>query len=183
MTALHSAPDDLVLVGHISGAFGLQGWVKIRPYSTNADALQDAPLYWLELPAGKGMQEVKRLSSKIQGEDVVARLAGVEDRTAAEALKGSVVKISKALFPALPDGEFYWIDLIGLQVENLQGEQLGVVRAMMDNGAQAILRVAAPEIAEDDLIKHERLIPFVDHFVKEVDQQSKRIVVDWGSDF
>ena len=94
------------------------------------------------------MQDVKRLSSKIQGEDVVARLAGVEDRTAAEALKGSVVKISKALFPALPDGEFYWIDLIGLQVENLQGEQLGVVRAMMDNGAQAILRVAAPEIAD-----------------------------------
>jgi len=180
---LHSAPEDLVLVGHVSGAFGLQGWVKIRPYSMNADALLDAPLYWLELPAGKGMQEVKRLSSKIHGEDVVARLSDVPDRTAAEALKGSVVKISRALFPVLPEGEFYWVDLLGLSVENLQGEQLGVVRGMMDNGAQSILRVAAADIAEDDLIKHERLIPFVDHFVKEVDQQGKRIVVDWGSDF
>ena len=125
----------------VSGAFGLQGWVKIRPYSMNADALLDAPLYWLELPSGKGTQEVKRLSSKIHGEDVVARLSDVPDRTAAEALKGSVVKISRALFPVLPEGEFYWVDLLDLSVENLQGEQLGVVRGMMDNGAQSILRV------------------------------------------
>lgn len=183
MAELHIAPDDLVLVGHISGAFGLHGWVKIRPYSMNADALQDAPIYWLELPAGQGAREVKRLSAKIHGEDIVARLDEVADRDAAEALKGSVVKISRALFPVLPEGEFYWVDLIGLTVQNQQGEVLGVVRAMMDNGAQSILRVAAPEIPEDDLVKHERLIPFVDHFVKNVDQANKTITVDWGLDF
>jgi 16S rRNA processing protein RimM len=182
-SAIQSAPEDLVLVGHISGAFGLQGWVKIRPYSSNADALLDAPVFWLEAPNNAGQREVKRLSSKIHGEDIVARLGEVDDRNAAEALKGTVVKVSRALFPALPDGEFYWVDLLGLSVENLEGEQLGVVRAMMDNGAQSILRVAGAEVPEAELIKHERLIPFVDQFVKEVDQQAKKIVVDWGSDF
>ncbi len=177
-----SAPEDLVLVGYVSGAFGLQGWVKIRPYSSTADALLEAPLFWLET-AGQSGREVKRMSSKVHGEDIVARLSDVEDRNAAEALKGTVVKISRALFPALPEGEFYWVDLLGLTVQNLAGESLGVVRAMMDNGAQSILRVAQADVPETELLKHEHLIPFVDHFVKEVNQTTKTIVVDWGSDY
>jgi len=187
VSANQSAPDDLVIVGYVSGAFGLQGWVKIRPYSTTADALLEAPLFWLESVAQAGvapnLREVKRLSSKIHGEDVVARLDEVPDRTAAEALKGTVVKVSRQAFPALEQDEFYWVDLIGLAVQNLQGEDLGVVRAMMDNGAQSILRVAASDVPEAELMKHERLIPFVDHFVKEVDREAKKIVVDWGSDY
>ncbi|MFC3178792.1 ribosome maturation factor RimM [Undibacterium amnicola] len=187
VSANQSAPDDLVIVGYVSGAFGLQGWVKIRPYSSTADALLDAPLFWLESAAQAGvaptLRQVKRLSSKIHGEDVVARLDEVPDRTAAEALKGTVVKVSRQAFPALEQDEFYWVDLIGLTVQNLQGEDLGVVRAMMDNGAQSILRVAASDVPEAELMKHERLIPFVDHFVKEVDREAKKIVVDWGSDY
>ncbi|WP_222612355.1 ribosome maturation factor RimM [Undibacterium flavidum] len=187
VSANQSAPDDLVIVGYVSGAFGLQGWVKIRPYSSTADALLDAPLFWLESAAQAGvaptLRQVKRLSSKIHGEDVVARLDEVPDRTAAEALKGTVVKVSRQEFPALEQDEFYWVDLIGLAVQNLQGEDLGVVRAMMDNGAQSILRVAASDVPEAELMKHERLIPFVDHFVKEVDREANKIVVDWGSDY
>jgi 16S rRNA processing protein RimM len=187
VSANQSAPDDLVIVGYVSGAFGLQGWVKIRPYSTTADALLEAPLFWLESAAQAGvapnLREVKRLSSKIHGEDVVARLDEVPDRTAAEALKGAVVKVSRQAFPALEQDEFYWLDLIGLAVQNLQGEYLGVVHAMMDNGAQSILRVAASDVPDAELMKHERLIPFVDHFVKEVDREAKKIVVDWGSDY
>ena len=72
---------------------------------------------------------------------------------------------------------------VGLQVENLQGESLGVVRDLMDNGAHPILRVAAADIPEVDLQKHERLIPFVEHFVKEVNQEARKIQVDWGSDY
>jgi 16S rRNA processing protein RimM len=187
VSANQSAPDDLVIVGYVSGAFGLQGWVKIRPYSSTADALLEAPLFWLESAPQAGvapnLREVKRLSSKIHGEDVVARLDEVPDRTAAEALKGTVVKVSRQAFPALEQDEFYWVDLIGLAVHNLQGEDLGVVRALMDNGAQSILRVAASDVPEAELMKHERLIPFVDHFVKEVDREAKKIVVDWGSDY
>ena len=178
-----TAPDDLVLVGYVSGAFGLQGWVKIRPYSMTADALLAAQNIWIEGPQSLGLRSMKRLESKIHGEDIVARLDGVLDRNAAEAVKGAVLKVCRQDFPALPSDEFYWIDLIGLAVENLQGENLGVVRDMMDNGAQSILRVAPVDMPDLDLIKHERLIPFVDHFVKEVNQETRKIVVDWGIDF
>ena len=178
-----SAPEDLVLVGYVSGAFGLQGWVKVRPYSSTADALLSAKTWWLENAQQPETRDVDRLECKIHGEDVVARLVGVADRNAAEALKGTTVKISRKHFPVLPDGEFYWLDLIGLAVENLQGESLGQVRDLMDNGAHPILRVAAADVPESELAKHERLIPFVESFVKEVDQAAGKVTVDWGLDY
>ncbi|MCX7219878.1 MAG: ribosome maturation factor RimM [Burkholderiales bacterium] len=178
-----SAPEDLVLVGYISGAFGLQGWVKVRPYSSTADAVLSAKTWWLESPQQPQLRDIQRLECKIHGEDVVARLSGVADRNAAEALKGTTVKISRSHFPVLPEGEFYWLDLIGLSVENLQGESLGVVRDLMDNGAHPILRVAQVDVPESELAKHERLIPFVDNFVKDVDQVARKVTVDWGLDY
>jgi 16S rRNA processing protein RimM len=103
-------------------------------------------------------------------------------RDAAEALKGAAVSIPRSEFPALPDNEFYWSDLIGLDVVNLQGEALGQVTDMMHNGAQSILRITpVPDAAVDKA--PERLIPFVDQFVKTVDQAGKKITVDWGLDY
>lgn len=183
MLVKDDAPQDLVLVGYISGAFGLQGWVKVKPYSATADALLSAKYWWLESAHQSGIHSIQRLSSKIHGDEVVARLSGVDDRNAAESLKGTVVKISRADFPALPEGEFYWQDLIGCRVVNVQNEPLGVVRDLMDNGAHPILRIANANVADADLSKHERLIPFVEHFVKDVMLESKTIVVDWGLDF
>lgn len=108
---------------------------------------------------------------------------GVAGRDAAEALKGAVVQISRRHFPMLPDDEFYWLDLIGLEVENLQGERLGVVKDLMDNGAHPILRVAALENQGSEKAQQEQLIPFVDQFVRTIDQQAKKITVDWGLDY
>jgi len=172
-------PDDLVLVGHITGAYGLQGWVRIRPYSADADALLHAKTWWLDKPA---MRDVDVMEAKQHGGDTVARLVGVADRDAAEALKGATVHISRRYFPALADGEFYWIDLIGLAVENLQGESLGQVLDMMDNGAHPILRVTPP-VEPEQKPAPEMLIPYVDQFVKTVDLAGKKIIVDWGRDY
>lgn len=174
-----AVPDDLVLVGHVSGAYGIQGWVRIKPYSADADALLHAKTWWLDKPA---LRDVDVMQAKVHGEDVVARLMGVADRNAAEALKGTVVQIRRSHFPALADGEFYWVDLIGLLVENLQGEVLGIVADLMDYGAHPILRVQAQSTSETEEPK-EWLIPFVDQFVKTVDQAEKKITVDWGLDF
>lgn len=172
-------PDDLVLVGHVAGAYGIQGWVRIRPYSAEADALLHAKTWWLDKPV---LRDVDMLQARKQGEDVVAQLMGVADRNAAEALKGATVQVRRSHFPPLDNDEFYWVDLIGLAVENLEGESLGTVADLMDNGAHPILRVQAPKLNEADRPR-EWLIPFVDSFVKTVDQQQKKITVDWGLDF
>jgi 16S rRNA processing protein RimM len=177
-------PEDLVLVGYVSGAYGLQGWVRIKPYSSDADALLNAKTWWLGNPeVREKLRDVEMMQSKLHSGDVVAQLLGVAGRDAAEALKGAAVQISRSYFPALSDGEFYWVDLIGLEVENLQGERLGSVKDMMDNGAHPILRVIAPELPGLGKEPQEFLIPFVDQFVKTVDQTAKRITVDWGLDY
>lgn len=175
-------PDDLILVGHVTGAYGLKGWVRISPYSADADALLAARHWWMDRPA---MHDIEVMQSKMHGDDVVAQLVGVAQREAAEALKGSAVHIRRSHFPALSDDEFYWVDLIGMQVENLEGEQFGTVVDLMDNGAHPILRVGAalsPDAAPGTKVS-EILIPFVEQFVRSVDQQARRIVVDWSRDF
>jgi len=168
-------PEDLVLVGHIAGAYGLKGWVRVRPYSSEADALLHAKTWWLDKPE---LRDVERMQAREHSGDVVAQLMGVADRDAAEALKGAAVQVSRSHFPALDDNEFYWVDLIGMTVENLQGESLGAVKDMMDNGAHPILRVQpADEKAQ------EMLIPFVDRFVIKVDRDARKITADWGFDY
>jgi len=175
-----AVPEDLVLVGHVTGAYGIKGWVKIRPYSSDADALLYAKTWWLDKPA---LQDVEAMQAKVHGDDVVAQLMGVADRSAAEALKGAAVHVRRSHFPPLSTDEYYWIDLIGLAVENLQGEGLGTVADLMDNGAHPILRVVATSPLPGADKPKEWLIPFVDQFVKTVDQQGKKITVDWGLDF
>ncbi len=177
-------PQDLVLVGYVSGAYGLNGWIRIKPYASDADALLAAKTWWLDKPA---LHDVDMMQAKMHSGDVVAQLMGVAGRESAEALRGTAVHVSRAHFPALSDDEFYWVDLIGLTVENLEGELLGQVADMMDNGAHPILRVsraaAMPEGAASVAPPGEILIPFVDRFVRSVDQQTKKIVVDWGLDY
>jgi 16S rRNA processing protein RimM len=174
-----AVPPDLVLVGHIIGAYGIRGWVRIRPYSSDADALLHTRTWWLDKPE---LRDVEKMEAKHHGGDIVAHLMGVEDREVAEGLKGAAVQVSRSQFPSLQDDEFYWVDLIGLDVETMQGERLGTVRDMMDNGAHPILQVAEDaQQREEKPLEH--LIPFVDRFVKTVDRAAKKIVVDWGLDY
>ena len=157
------------------GAYGVQGWVRVRPYSVQADALRSIKTWWLDKPE---LHDVDRLQVKMHGGDVLAQLQGVVGRDQAEALKGTVVSVSRSRFPPLDDGEYYWSDLIGLSVENLQGEVLGQVADLIDNGAHPVLRVVS-----STLEPFERLIPFVSHFVPQVDLALKKISVDWGLDY
>lgn len=160
------------------GAYGVQGWVRVRPYSVQADALQSIKTWWLDRPGMPELHDVDRLQVKMHGGDVLAQLQGVVGRDQAEALKGTVVSVSRSRFPPLDDGEYYWSDLIGLTVENLQGELLGQVTDLIDNGAHPVLRVVNPALEPA-----ERLIPFVSHFVPNVDLAAKKISVDWGLDY
>ena len=172
-------PDDLVLVGYVSGAYGIHGWVRIKPYSSDGDALLAAKTWWLDKP---DMHDVEMMQSKLHGGEVVASLMGVAGRDAAEALKGATVHVRRSHFPALDNDEFYWVDLIGLAVVNERGESLGVVSDLIDNGAHPILRVEQPA-ADAQKPAPELLIPFVDQFVKTVDQAARLITVDWEADY
>ncbi|NMM27933.1 MAG: ribosome maturation factor RimM [Glaciimonas sp.] len=173
-------PADLVLVGYVSGAYGIHGWVRIRPYSADADALLNAKKWWFDRP---DVHRVDVIQAKLHVDDVVAQLVGVSGRDAAEALKGTAIQISRSHFPALADGEFYWVDLIGLDVSDLGGAPLGIVQDLMSTGAHPILRVAVVDLQIKDKPVRELLIPFVDQFVKTVDLQARKITVDWSLDY
>ena len=174
------APDDLTQVGYVSGAYGIAGAIRVTPFSVDADALLNVKTWWLDKP---GLRSVTVRTAKMHGGDVVATLVGMPGRDAAEALKGAAVHVSRAQFPSLEEDEYYWTDLIGMDVVNLQGEALGKVIDMMSNGAQSILRIEpVPDPATSDKAP-ERLVPFVDQFVKTVDLKARQITLDWGLDF
>ncbi len=181
-----NVPDDLVQVGYVSGAYGVAGWVRVKPFSDDADALLSIKTWWFDKPA---LHEADVKQVKEHGGDVVAQLAGVIGRDAAEALKGAAVQVPRSRFPSLSEDEFYWSDLIGLEVKNLQGEALGRVSDMMSNGPQSILRIAAVDATEAEAgadateTAPERLIPFVEQYVIKVDKAANTITVDWGLDY
>jgi len=177
-----AVPDDLIQVGHITGAYGLRGGVRVTPYSMDADALLSVKTWWIDKPS---LRTVQVRNAKYHSGDVTATLVEVTDREAAEALKGATVQVSRSDFPELPEDEYYWTDLIGLDTVNLQGEALGKVSDMMHNGAQSILRITpVPDPnAAPDAKAPERLVPFVDQYVKTVDLQAKVITLDWGLDY
>ena len=186
-------PDDLTQVGYVSGAFGIVGAVRVTPFSTDADALLNVKTWWLDKPA---LRPVTVRTAKMHGGDVVATLVDMRDRDAAEALKGASVQVSRREFPELPEDEYYWTDLIGMDAVNLEGEALGKVTDMMHNGAQSILRITPladpaagdpaagdPAAGDPAAPAPERLVPFVEQFVKTVDLEAKKITLDWGLDY
>jgi 16S rRNA processing protein RimM len=175
-------PDDLIQVGYITGAYGLRGGVRVTPHSMDADALLSVKTWWLDKPS---LRAVQVRNAKYHSGDVTATLVDMTDRESAEALKGATVQVSRADFPELPEDEYYWTDLIGLDAVNLQGESLGTVTDMMHNGAQSILRITpVPDpSAAPDAKAPERLVPFVDQYVKTVDLQARLITLDWGLDY
>jgi 16S rRNA processing protein RimM len=183
MAQTMSPPSDLILVGHILDAQGIRGLVKIKPYSKDPGALFSAPHVWLVKPpemAASSRPYIVKTAKEHSGHMLLA-LDGISDRDQALVLKGSEVYVSRADFPDEDPGSFYWVDLIGLPVQNLEGQSLGVVAELMDNGAQSILCVRTAEQKED------RLIPFIDSVIqtvnKNADDPDRKIIVDWQLDW
>lgn len=177
-----SFPVDAVEVGAVIDSYGLKGWVKVAPHAQGGRALLSAKRWWLV--KGRERQSAVRIAAKVHGDSVVGQLSGVADRDAALLLRGSRIYVSRAEFPAPEADEYYWVDLMGLDVANEAGVELGKVADLIDNGAQSVLRVEYPSTGKDGKpVTGERLIPFVGVFVKTVDLAAKRIVVDWEADY
>lgn len=180
-----SWPADVVEVGKIVDAYGLKGWVKVAAHADaghGGDALLSAKRWWLM--QGHERKSAPSLQAKTHSDSVVAQLGGVADRDAALAMRGTRIYISRSEFPALEADEFYWVDLLGLDVVNVAGVHLGKVADMIDNGAHSVLRIEYPATDKSGKpVTGERLIPFVGVFVKTVDQTAKQITVDWEADY
>ncbi len=166
-----------ILVGHVRGPFGIQGWIDVWPYSADPVGLLTAKTWWSEESGGVALvvEQVRR-----QGDHLVAAVEQVSSRNQAELLKSRKLWIDASVLPEPQDGEFYWIDLIGCEVVNLTGQSLGWVAEVMDNGAHGVLVVRKPGQQE---VLREYLIPFVEVFVKQVDLSGRHIQVDWQEDF
>ncbi|HZV93643.1 MAG TPA: ribosome maturation factor RimM, partial [Caldimonas sp.] len=129
-------------------------------------------------------------AARPHGEAIVAAARGIDDRDGVDVLRGARIFLPRADFPAAGPDEFYWADLVGMTVINRDGESLGEVIGLLDNGAQSLLRVepraaaaAGPDTGAARATSTERLIPFVAAFIDEVDLAGRRIVVDWGLDY
>ena len=185
-------PDDAIEVGRVLGAWGIKGGIRVQPFSKDPEALLSAKRWFIRPPEGLGAKlgvlsfppSLRVTHSKVHGDSVVATAQQLPDRNAAEAMQGARIFISRSNFPSAGDGEFYWIDLIGLAVVNRQGEALGTVTDLIDTGAHSVLRLRRPDAVEGaSLEASERLIPFVAAFIDDVSLSERRITVDWGLDF
>lgn len=177
-------PPDAVEVGRIGEAWGVQGWFKVHAHSTAPQALFSCRRWLLQPPtrgarrfSGTALLRVRECRE--HGDLLVVRADGVTDRSQAEALRGARVFVPRSSFPTPADGEYYWVDLLGLAVFNREGLPLGTVADLMSTGPQTVL------VLRDDAVNPpaERLIPFVDAYVDAVDLVGRRITVDWQPDY
>jgi 16S rRNA processing protein RimM len=164
--------DDLICVGHILGSQGIKGWVRVFSNTSPRENIVSYSPWFIEQG---NVQKATTVQGRLQGKNVLARLEGVEDRTQADELTGCRIFINSQQLPRLEAGEYYWSDLVGLAVETVQGEPLGVIASMMETGADDVMVLSG---------ERERLIPFViDQIVREVDLDSQRLVVDWSPEY
>lgn len=171
----HGSSDKLIEMGRISAPFGIKGWVKIQPFvADGAASLKNYPI-WHVGHAVTGWQEAMVEATEVHGPHLVAKLSGVADRDAAALLKGRVVAVPRKAFPVAAEGEYYWADLVGLQVRDSEGRSFGTVSGMIETGANDVMVTMLDEV--------ERLIPFISSVIKRVDLAAGVIEVDWGLDY
>lgn len=146
------ANPDLLALGHISGAHGIRGQVLIKSY---AKAPEDIAAYG-PLRDEKGERTFTITRTRITSKGVVASLAGIEDRNAAEALKGVVLSIARENLPDPEEDEWYHADLIGLDVRDGENVSIGRVLAVQDFGAGDLVEVRLDGVRDTVLVPFTR---------------------------
>ena len=165
--------DPYVTVGRISGVFGLRGWVKVFSDTDPRDHIVQFDPWYVRI--GGQWREMRIADGHAQGKGVVALLDGIDDRDAASALVGADIAVRREQLPELAQGEYYWSDLIGLNVVTVDGVELGTVDRLMETGANDVLVVKG---------ERERLIPYLPgQVITEVDLENGLLRVDWDPEF
>jgi 16S rRNA processing protein RimM len=185
----NSAKSNMVVMGRVVAPYGVFGWLKIVPDTEAFDGLFDYDAWWL----GKGddWREMVVETAKTHNDVLVVKLKGVDDRDAALACKGKQIAVPREQLPEAEEDEYYWSDLIGIRVKNKQDVDFGLIVDVFETGANDVIAVRADAVkqeasADKALAKEkpqERLLPFIDSVVLEVDIAAKTMLVDWDADF
>lgn len=162
-----------IVVGEIVGPYGVRGWVKVHSHTSPPEnILKYSP--WLVADGG-GAKPYRVLSGRLHGNIIVAQLEGVADRDQSASLRRCTISVPRGQFPPLQPGEYYWTDLVGLDVRTVDGVSLGTITDMIETGANDVMEVQGTR---------QRLIPFViGQFVKDVRLSEGVVIVDWDPDF
>jgi len=172
---MSTASEQLVLMGRITGYYGIKGWVKVFSDTSPRDAIMNYR-FW-QLKGVEGWQTVEIENGRMQGKGVIVKVVGYDDRDQSAALIGSDIAVDRDLLPKLSEDEFYWADLNGLDVYNAEGIHFGKVDHLFETGANDVICVKGKG-------KSERLIPWIKgRVVMKVDLENSRIDVDWDADF
>jgi len=164
-----------VPVGRIVGVFGVRGEVKLESWTEPRERIFDYQPWQLASAPGE-MDTVDEVRGRKQGKGLVASLPGVDDRDRAAALVGTDILVDRDQLPPPGEGAYYWADLESLEVVTVEGVPLGRVSHLVATGANDVLVVRGG--------KKEHLLPFVmERYVREVDMEAGRIIVDWDPDF
>lgn len=172
-----STCDELITIGAITSAYGIKGWVKIKPFTQPIDNFLN--YQQCVLKSQQGEHAAKVLQAKVHGNMIIAQLEGVDDRDAAQLLAKTEVAVPKACLPSLAQDEFYWHELQGLQVY-VENKLIGVVAYLLETGSNDVLVVQSCEGSIDDT---ERLLPYRPECILTVDLDKKRIDAEWDLDF
>lgn len=173
---------DRIAVGRLVGVFGVKGWIKVKSNTEPPENIVNYSPWWLKTPHGLKQVEIDDYSHRPQG--LIVHIKNLDDRDEAIALGKAVIEIDRAQLSELEPGEFYWHQLIGLEVVTVFGgvrQVLGEVKDLLETGANDVLVVTATGNSIDD---RERLVPYLpDQFVTSVDLSAGVMDVDWDPEF
>ena len=172
------AAEEMIVLGKIVSVNGIRGEVKLYSFTDPLDNLLDYRRWTLK--RGTEVRQAELVSGRVQGNVLVAKLKGLDDREVARTYADFEILVPRSELPELDDGEFYWSQLEGLKVIDLNGQLFGILDHMLETGANDVMVVKPCAGSLDD---RERLLPYTDQCVQSVDLEAGEIRVDWDADF
>lgn len=172
--------SDTVVLGKVGASYGVKGWFKVTSYTETLEGIFDySP--WLLLQGGT-LKEYEVEQWKPHSKSLVAKLIGIDDRDAAEAIKNLEISVNQMVLPELEGDDFYWRELVGMSVVNDKGYDFGKVDQMFETGSNDVMVVKAN--MNDAFGQKQRMIPYLyEQVVLDVDREAKLITVDWDPGF
>jgi 16S rRNA processing protein RimM len=171
--------EDFVVLGKVSSVYGVKGWVKVYSYTDPMDRILEYGDWTLRKDQKVIQVEVDK--GRSHGKGMVAHLKGIDDRDVAKQYSGYEICVPRDRLPELVEGDYYWYELEGLAVVTTQGVTLGKVDYMMNAGSSNDVLVVKGD--SNSIDRRERLIPYVDQFVLDVNLETGQIQVDWDPEF